>query len=160
MYREKKKTKQLKKQMAALVGWAGVSKARAKEVEHEAYLDKKASQKMALEKEKEHQATLQELTDDFNPLLQEAHDATNGEMGKRLVKEQARILDTSTYTYKIWEERRRAPETWRSNNNALQKQREHKKKKQEIAKAEGMEKASDEFIDALWLWRPLLPGEA
>ncbi len=80
-------------------------------------------------------------------------------MAKRLAKERARILNAATYTDKIQEERRHAPETQRSNNNALQKQQEHKKKKEKKAKAEGMEKALDEYIDALRLRRPLLPGE-
>jgi len=42
-----------------------------------------------------------------------------------------------------------APETRQSNRDALEKQREHKKKKEELARAEGMEKASNAYLDAM-----------
>ncbi len=42
---------------------------------------------MALEREKEHQAALQELKDDFCMAVEEAHAAANEEMEKRLAIE-------------------------------------------------------------------------
>ena len=42
-----------------------------------------------------------------------------------------------------------APETQRSNNEALQKQRAHKKENEELARVAGMEKSSDTYLEAM-----------
>ena len=59
--------------------------------------------------------------------MHEAHDVADGEMSKRLTKEQARILDAATYTDEIREERWRSASARAKAGKQLAKERcDHK----------------------------------
>jgi len=141
LQREKEKSKMLKEQLTTLKVRAGAAESRAKEVQREAYLDKKTSREITLKMEEEHKVALQELKDDLNELLDEAHAAADAEMAKRLAEEQARILDKREHAGEIREERRRSASVAAKAGKKLDKER--RGHESVIAHIEGQQKEKD-----------------